>query len=115
MGAVKVAETSLYNSRRYGKPWACKIVNGKNEFIYGAFDGNDNGGRVYIDDPEEGQVYGIGQKDNRGNNSVTVYLKWDGERFEYCDRHGEPVDDDRYESMLHSLLHFHLYLDPNEE
>ena len=114
MSLITVVNVTSYNPRRYGRPWACKIIDGKNEFIRGAYDGNDNGGRVYIEDPEEGQVYGVGQRDSRGNNSITIYLKWDGSKFNFCDRHGEPVDEDRYGSMLDSIR-FHLHLDPNAE
>lgn len=104
---AKIADVDYYNGRRYGRPWACRVVDGENVFIRGAYDGTDGGGTVYIDNPETGQVYGVGQRDNRGGNSVTVYMMWDGVRFVLCDRDGNAVDADHYDEMLRRNMNVH--------
>ena len=93
---AKIAEIRYYNERRYGWPWACRVVDGKNEFLRGAYDGNEDGGTVYIEDPAEGEVYGVGQRDNRGGNSVAIYMVWTGTAFVFCNRTGNPVGEDHY-------------------
>lgn len=98
---VTLATVSYYNARRYSTPWACIVTDGKNDFVRGAYSGNDDGGTITIDDPEPGMIYGFGQRDNRGGCSATYYVMWDGKKFAYCDRQGNPVDADYYAAMQH--------------
>lgn len=98
---VTLATVNLYNARRYGTPWACVVVDGKNNFIHGAYNGDDDGGAIMIEDPQNDQVYGFGQHDSRSNSSATYYVIWNGTAFEYCDRKGNTVDTDHYARMRH--------------
>lgn len=42
-----------------------------------------------VTEPVEGQVYGYGQKDYRGNNTEKKFAKWIGEKFVPCDKIGQ--------------------------
>lgn len=45
-------------------------------------------GDLVVTEPVEGQVYGYGQKDYRGNNTEKKFAKWTGEKFVPCDKIG---------------------------
>lgn len=89
-----IAHYEAYNQRRYSAPWACKMtVDGKYDFgdrvsVYTGNARNGEAGDLVITTPEIGQVYGYGQKDHRGGNTVINYAKWDGESFAACDKLG---------------------------
>ena len=88
----KIFAVSGYNFRRYSALWVCKMTpNGKFDFgeEVGTFDGDaDNGGELVVYEPAIGQVYGYGQKDHRGNNTVIRFAKWDGAAFVPCTKLG---------------------------
>ena len=81
-----------YNNRRYSRPWVCGMTpDGKHDFKnrIGTFSGNDGEeGDLVIFDPVPGAIYGYGQKDYRGKNTEVRYVKWDGEKFQLCDKLG---------------------------
>lgn len=89
MMTVKTYEA--YNGRRYGKPWVCTMTaEGKFEFDkeVGTYDGTDMGGDLVIFTPEEGKVYGYGQKDYRGNKTEISFVKFADGQFVPCSRLG---------------------------
>jgi hypothetical protein len=68
-------ETSKFNARRYGKPWAAIVdfAEGKASYLFCDWIGEIDGGvglpgilRIYA---EEGDIVAIGQKDYRKNRS----------------------------------------------
>lgn len=81
-----------YNERRYGKPWVGRMdAQGNFDFSdeVGIFTGKAGSpGKLVIYRPVKGQVYCYGQKDYRGHSSETDFARWDGEKFEDCDRLG---------------------------
>lgn len=88
-----VVETfSSYNARRYSLPWVCLIdENGSHDFSkkigsYSANHGEE--GYLVVFNPVVGQVYGFGQKDYRGGNTIKKTVKWTGSEFVDCDRFG---------------------------
>jgi hypothetical protein len=78
-----------YNFRRYSTPWVA-IVDANTAKIdfskkIGGYTGGYNtgeAGELYIIAPQEGAVYAYGQKDNRGNNTETTYVKYVSGEFE---------------------------------
>lgn len=93
MNAV-IKSFSEYNQRRYSTPWVCKMTeDGKCDFasrvgIYTGNGKNGEAGDLVVFEPEHGQVYGYGQKDYRGGNTMIEYAKWDGVEFVKCDKLG---------------------------
>lgn len=89
-----IASYSSFNQRRYGIPWVCAMTPaGKYDFSQrvGTYTGDgDRGesGSLVVTNPVEGQVYGYGQKDYRGNNTERKFAKWTGEKFVSCDKIG---------------------------
>ena len=82
-----------YNKRRYSLPWVCGMTQkGDHDFKnrVGTYTGEQDGdeGDLVVYEPCEGQVYGYGQKDHRGNKTVVKYALWDGEKFVPCDMLG---------------------------
>lgn len=81
-----------YNSRRYSFPWICTMTEkGGYDFSsrVGTYTGRDGAeGDLVVFEPCEGQVYGYGQKDYRGNNTMVRHALWDGEKFVPCDKLG---------------------------
>lgn len=81
-----------YNKRRYGTPWVCAMTDtGKYDFsksvgTYTGSDGDD--GDLVVFEPVIGQVYGWGQKDYRGGNTIKKFAKWTGNEFMECDKLG---------------------------
>jgi hypothetical protein len=70
-------EFKKYNERRYTQPWIAKITAwpvGKNPTLdFGGFIGNpEEGGEVEIN-ANVGDIVRWGQKDSRGNNTVSLY------------------------------------------
>ena len=67
-----------YNGRRYGSPWIARIsaFNGAAtlDFIKGAYNGNDDGGEI-VAEMEVGEIFKMGQKDFRSNNSANYFYK----------------------------------------
>lgn len=92
---VKYAVISFfeeYNERRYSLPWVCEMKeDGKYDFSkkVGAYTGNHGEeGELVVYRPVVGKVYGYGQKDYRGNQTVKAFVKWNGSSFEKCDKLG---------------------------
>lgn len=67
---------SGYNSRRYSKPWICRVtewpVGGKPLVEWGTYNGDDQGGEVEIE-AHPGAVIRYGQRDHRGNGTLCQY------------------------------------------
>lgn len=60
--------TSIYNQRRYGKPWIAKLTfprPGKPEYTFGDWFGTAGGEGELSIEVEPGDVIATGQKDNR--------------------------------------------------
>lgn len=81
-------DTSVYNERRYGKPWIAKIVftsASKCDFAWGDWVGdhyNGGEGTLVLADLKPGDIIAKGQKDNRKprNSAPDFYVvKSDGE------------------------------------
>lgn len=89
---VVVAHFDSYNQRRYSKPWVCLMTDeGKFDFSknVGDYTGNHgDSGDLVIYKPVIGQVYGWGQKDYRGNNTIKNYCKWTENGFVACNKIG---------------------------
>lgn len=87
-----IAHFDSYNKRRYSLPWVCQMTpDGKYDFksCVGTFSDRDgNEGDLVVFDPIPGVVYGYGQKDHRGRNTIIRYAKWDDERFVPCNKLG---------------------------
>lgn len=89
---VVIEHFESYNARRYGTPWVCVMTDtGKYDFsknvgIYTAVNGDD--GDLVVFEPVVGQVYGWGQKDYRGGNTIKKFAKWTGSEFVECDKLG---------------------------
>lgn len=89
---VVVEHFYSYNVRRYSTPWVCCMTEtGKFDFnnkigTYTADKGEE--GDLIVFKPVVGQVYGFGQKDYRGGNTVINFCKWNGIAFESCDKMG---------------------------
>ena len=89
-----ICSFNTYDSYRYGIPWVC-LMNPDGSYNFqtkiGRY-GSDKGreGDLLVDSPQKGRVYGYGQKDYRGSNSLIAYARWDGEKFIECDRTGTP-------------------------
>lgn len=102
---VTIATASnAYNERRYSTPWAAEIVDGKYEFIRGAwYDGKEI---ITIEDPQVGHIYACGQKDKRGGNTANLRAMWDGEKFVPLDSRNNPTDDGNktYAGNVHLVL-----------
>lgn len=91
MKNVIVEHFESYNERRYSTPWVCLMNNGKYDFsrkigTYTADKGYEGDLIVYA--PVVGQVYGYGQKDYRGCNTIKSFVKWTGSEFVACDNMG---------------------------
>jgi hypothetical protein len=91
---VTIASFDSFNKRRYGTPWVCVMTKtggydfGEKVGTYTGNGRNGEGGGLVVYEPIVGQVYGYGQKDYRGSNTVKRYAKWDGEKFSECDKLG---------------------------
>lgn len=88
-----IASFNSYNGRRYSRPWVCIMTpTGAYDFQdrIGIYTGTQPGGAgdLVVFEPREGQVYGYGQKDYRGNNTEIDYALWDGQKFVPCDKLG---------------------------
>ena len=86
---MKIArDTSIYNDRRYGKPWIAKITLEGNElkFHFGTWCGDPGSeGVLILDEMEAGDFYASGQKDFRKPRNSTPYyyeLSADGKGIE---------------------------------
>lgn len=81
-----------YNERRYSTPWVCCMTEeGRYDFSkkVGIYTGNKGEeGDLVVFKPVDGQVYGYGQKDYRGNNTEKNFVRWNGLEFEKCDKLG---------------------------
>lgn len=81
-----------YNARRYSLPWVCVMKeNGTYDFskrigCFTAKTGEE--GDLIVFHPVVDQVYGYGQKDYRGGNTVKAFIKWNGKQFVACDKLG---------------------------
>ena len=80
-----------YNENRDGRPWVCKIVDGKYNFKeyvgeYTAEDGYE--GNLVVFEPVVDQVYGFGRKDHKGGNTMKEIVKWNGFEFVKCNKYG---------------------------
>ena len=83
----------MYNWRRYGRPWVCRMTErGQYDFdaTVGTYTGDKRGdaGDLVVFEPTEGVVYGYGQKDYRGNGTQIRHAIGDGEKFVACDKLG---------------------------
>lgn len=89
---VVIEHFESYNKRRYGTPWVCVMTEtGKYDFsknvgTYTGIEGDD--GDLVVFEPVIGQVYGWGQKDYRGGNTIKKFAKWTGSEFMECDKLG---------------------------
>ena len=92
---IKTIKTyDAYNQRRYSKPWVCEMKeDGSYDFDkkVGTFDGTDDGGDLVVFDPEEGKVYGYGQKDYRGNRTEIEFVKVINGEFVPCSKLGRLI------------------------
>jgi hypothetical protein len=74
-----VREFSTYNHRRYGRPWIA-IFDTKELCLdfsvnVGGYSGTNGGeGHLYLTNPQNGQIFGYGQKDNRGSRTLVRYI-----------------------------------------
>lgn len=90
---VVIEHFESYNARRYSIPWVCKMTaDGRYDFserigCYTAEHGED--GDLVIFQPVAGQMYGYGQKDYRGNNTIKKIVKWTGSAFAECNKFGK--------------------------
>lgn len=85
-------KTNSYNQRRFGKPWIA-VVNfesdPKGTFNWGSWIGNKNEGTegLLVIDANDGDIIARGQKDFRGNNSISKYYQVkNGELVELADK-----------------------------
>lgn len=91
---VTIATFDEYNFRRYSNPWVAVVdENGRLDFNkkVGTYTGRYNSGEagdLYVFSPIEGQVYGFGQKDYRGNRTIVEYVMWMNGEFAKCDKIG---------------------------
>ena len=74
-------ETTMYNQRRYGKPWIAKVdfkTSTKGDFAWGDWTGDHyNGGEgVLTISAKAGEIIAEGQKDNRNprNSAPSFYV-----------------------------------------
>jgi len=72
-------ETSVYNERRYGKPWIAKVTfddNGKADFVFGKWIGQTGCSGILELDVAIGDIVARGQKDSRkpANSAPVFYL-----------------------------------------
>lgn len=78
-----------FNFRRYSNPWVAKVSrSGKVDFSerIGGYTGGYNkgeAGELYVNEPQEGQVYAFGQKDYRGNNGGYEYTVFQDGKFDF--------------------------------
>lgn len=76
-----------FNKRRYSNPWVAIVgADARLDFSqkcggYTGGYGKGEAGELYVIDPIDGQVYGFGQKDYRGNNGFTSYAQYKGGEF----------------------------------
>lgn len=90
---VVIASFKSYNSRRYSRPWVCKMTT-DHQFDFtnrvGCYDADDgDAGDLVIYKPEIGAIYAYGQKDYR-NSKYTwkEFVRWDGNDFIECTKTG---------------------------
>lgn len=64
-------ETSVYNEKRYGKPWIARVKFDDTEIKYdfGKWIGVHGGEGLLVIDIEPGEIIAIGQRDFRGKNT----------------------------------------------
>lgn len=81
-----------FNQRRYSNPWVAIVgEDARLDFTkkcggYTGGFGKGEAGDLYIIDPAEGQIYGYGQKDYRGNNGYIEYVQYRDGRFVNVDK-----------------------------
>lgn len=87
-----IAHFYSYSKHRYSLPWVCQMTaDGKYDFKsrVGTFSNNaGEEGDLVVFDPIPDTVYGYGQRDYYGRNTMIQYAKWDGERFVPCNKLG---------------------------
>ena len=89
-----IASFDSFNQRRYGTPLVCVMTEtGGYDFDakVGTYTGDGRRGEegdLVVLEPVVGQVYGYGQKDYRGGNTIKKFAKWDGKEFVECDKLG---------------------------
>ena len=95
---VTIASFNSFNKRRFGDPWIC-LMTDRGEYDFskkvGTYSGTRHTGEagdLVVFEPVDGQVYGYGQKDYRGNGTIVKYAKWNAEqeRFIPCTKLGGP-------------------------
>ncbi len=87
-----ISHYGSYNERRYSQPWVC-LMNEKGAYDFSKKIGVYTGGKgeegdLVVFEPVEGQVYGWGQRDYRGNRTEKNFCKWTGSEFAECDKLG---------------------------
>lgn len=97
-GFATIASFYSFNERRFGDPWIC-LMTDRGEYDFkknvGTYTGTRHTGEagdLVVFEPVDGQVYGYGQKDYRGNGTIVKYAKWNAEqeRFIPCTKLGGP-------------------------
>ena len=90
-----IATYGSYNFRRYSAPWVCRMTDtGKYDFKHqiGTYTGDarkGEAGDLVGFEPEEGAVYGYGQKDYRkASNTEINHVKYLNGAFVQCDKLG---------------------------
>ena len=83
-------ETSIYNEKRYGKPWIAvvKFDNAKGEFKFGEWAGQHGYEGILILDAEAGSIVARGQKDFRKprNSAPDFYIITDTGELQYISK-----------------------------
>lgn len=90
-----IASYGDYNQRRYSTPWVC-IMSESGQFNFsakiGTYTGNGRsgeGGDLVIFDPQEGAVYGYGQKGYRNPKYTEIkFARYINGVFVVCDKLG---------------------------
>lgn len=92
-----ISKFDEYNLRRFSSPWVSLVTEaGEYDFSQkvGTFTGDKGeSGDLVVFDPVVGQVYGYGQKDYRGSNTVKKFAKWTGNEFSECNKLGDEIND----------------------
>ena len=95
---VMIATFDTYNADKYGRPWASAVSRGRNYFQtkegnpIGEYTGstdNGNGGNLYVISPQNGRIYGYGQRNKEDKSkSLISYAKYQDDSFLACDKNG---------------------------
>ena len=89
----KIASFNSYNTRRYSRPWVCKMT-ADHQFDFenrvGCYDADDGeAGDLVVYNPEVGAIYAYGQKDYRNvRYTWKEFARWTGTEWEACTRTG---------------------------